>query len=176
MRGSRKRSATPGRLTRRLPTTRAASLPALLATLPALLVSLSLAGSASGSAAVPEAHAAGSVQVDDVAHLHLVKSSGSLLIEQGQATGSLPGKATVRMRVGSRVTATFTIVASGGSIAGSGSAALKSSGLYASFGGSLSVGSGSGRYAHAHGKGGLYGVIDRRTHAVTVKTAGTLYY
>ncbi|MHB1538622.1 MAG: hypothetical protein ACYCUM_08635 [Solirubrobacteraceae bacterium] len=131
---------------------------------------------APAATAAPHARVAGSAKVDDIAHLHLVKSYGSLLIEQGQATGSLPGRTTVRMHVGSRVTATFTIATAHGSISGSGSAALKSSGLYASFGGSLSVSNGGGRYAHAHGRGGLFGVIDRRTHAVTVKTSGTLYF
>lgn len=152
----------------------------------ALISTALIAGLASASAsartsgnfgrAQVDAHIAGVVSVDDLAHLHLVKSSGSLLIEEGQATGALPGKTVVRMHVGSRVTASFTITTAHGSITGTGSAALKSSGLYASFGGTLSVTGGSGHYAHAHGKGGLYGTIDRRTHAVTVKTAGTLYY
>jgi hypothetical protein len=131
---------------------------------------------APGSIARPEAHASGQAEVNDLAHLHLVRSSGSLLVEEGSASGSLPGKTLVRMKVASRVTARFTITTPDGAISGSGSASLKSSGRYASFGGTLVVSGGTGRYAHAHGTGGLYGVIDRRTHAVTVKTSGTLYY
>jgi hypothetical protein len=122
------------------------------------------------------AHAARSVKVDDNAHLHLVKTSGAVLYEHGSASGTLPGATSVRMVISSHVKASFTIDAQGGSISGTGSAGLKSTGRYASFGGSLKVTKGTGRYSGAHGKGGLYGVYDRRTHAVTVKTKGTLYY
>jgi hypothetical protein len=123
----------------------------------------------------PLGRAAGAVKVDDHAALHLVKAAGSVLYEQGSATGTLPGPTSVRMTIGSSVTASFTISTRAGSISGSGAAKLKSSGRYASFAGSLTVAKGSGRYAKAHGKGALYGVIDRRTHAVTVTTVGTLY-
>ena len=78
--------------------------------------------------------------------------------------------------VGSTVIASFTIQTRYGTIYGSGRAALHSSGRYASFGGSLSVSHGTGSYAHAHGGGKLYGVIDRRTSALTVQTVGTLSY
>lgn len=140
---------------------------------------LALVGTAAVAASArpgPSGRAAGTVKVDDHAALHLVKAVGSVLYEQGSATGTLPGATRVRMVIGSSVTASFTISTHGGSISGSGAAKLKSSARYASFGGSLSVAQGSGRYAHAHGKGALYGVIDRRTHAVTVTTIGTLYY
>lgn len=106
----------------------------------------------------------------------MVRAVGAVLYEQGSASGTLPGPTNVRMVIGSSVTASFTISTPNGSISGLGVAKLKSSGRYASFGGSLSVAKGSGRYTGAHGKGSLYGVIDRRTHAVTVTTVGTLYY
>jgi hypothetical protein len=124
----------------------------------------------------PQAHSARSIKVDDTGHLSLLKAFGSVLVERGYAKGTLPGQANVRMTVASSVTASFSIRAAGGTIYGHGSASLHSGGRYASFGGSLSVSSGSGRYAHAHGSGKLYGVIDRRTHAVTVQTVGTLSY
>jgi hypothetical protein len=82
----------------------------------------------------------------------------------------------VRLTLGSTVTASFTIRTRDGTIYGSGRAALHSSGRYASFGGSLSVSHGTGRYVDAHGNGKLYGVIDRRTSALTVQTIGTLSY
>lgn len=116
------------------------------------------------------------VRVDDSARLSRRKAYGSVLIEEGHASGTLPGRTWVRLTVGSKVRASFTIHTRGGSIAGTGVATPKSSGRWVSFGGTLSVSHGSGRYRHAHGKGSLYGVIDRHTHKVTVKTAGILHY
>lgn len=120
--------------------------------------------------------AARTVTVDDNGHLRLLKSYGSVLIEQGAVGGTLPGQTKVRMVVGSTVTATFSIATRYGNIYGSGRATLHSSNRYASFGGSLSVSHGSGRYAHAHGSGKLYGVIERRSDALTVQTEGRLAY
>jgi hypothetical protein len=121
-------------------------------------------------------HDSRAVSVDDTGHLHLLKAFGSVLLEEGAAAGTLPGLAKVRLVVGSTVIASFTIQTKYGTIDGSGSAALHSSGRYASFGGSLSVSHGTGSYAHAHGSGKLYGVIDRRSSALTVQTVGTLSY
>lgn len=116
------------------------------------------------------------LSVNDTGHLHLLKAFGSVLLEEGSAGGTLPGMAKVRLLVGSTVIASFTIQTKSGTIYGSGRAALHSSGRYASFGGSLSVSHGTGSYSHAHGGGKLYGVIDRRTSALTVQTVGTLSY
>jgi hypothetical protein len=134
------------------------------------------ASSAAAGDGQPRARTTGSVSVNDTGHLRLVKSFGSVLIEQGSVSGTLPGYAKVRMNVGQVVTATFSIATRRGSIYGSGRATLHSSGRYASFGGTLSVSHGSGRYARAHGHGNLYGVIDRRTDALTVQTLGRLGY
>jgi hypothetical protein len=133
------------------------------------LATLIASGAASGSPGR-------AVSVNDTGKLHLLKAFGAVMLEEGYATGTLPGQAKVRLVVGSSVSATFTISPPGGTIYGSGRAALHSSGRYASFGGSLTVSRGTGRYAHARGSGRLYGVIDRRTHAVTVQTVGRLTY
>jgi len=123
------------------------------------------------------ARAAHSLEVRDESHMHLVRESGSLLLEEGPATGTLPGSVKVRFNVGATVSAYFTIYArGGGSITGHGKGALHSTGTYATFGGTLTVTGGSGRYAHAHGSGGLYGAINRRTYALTVQTTGKLFY
>lgn len=123
--------------------------------------------------AVRSAH---KLDVSDTAHLHYIRSSGSLLFEEGSASGTLPGKMQVHCDVGPTVTASFTIyVRGGGTISGHGTAKAHGSGRYESFGGSLTVTGGTGRYAHAHGHAGLYGVFDRRTYALTVQTTGRLY-
>jgi hypothetical protein len=117
-----------------------------------------------------------STRVDDTGRLHLLKAIGSVLVEEGPTIGTLPGTAKVRMTVGPTVLASFMIYAHGGTISGKGRATLHSSTRYASFGGTLSVTRGSGRYARAKGAGKLYGVIDRRTDSVTVQTIGELRY
>ncbi len=122
------------------------------------------------------AGAARTLSVDDTGNLHLLKAFGSVLLEEGHAGGTLPGQANVRMTVGPTVTASFAIKARYGTIYGSGRAILHSSARYSSFAGTLLVSHGTGSYADAHGGGKLYGVIDRRTSALTVQTVGTLRY
>ena len=96
----------------------------------------------------PVASAAHVVNVKDEGHLHLVRSSGSELVEEGPVSGSIPGKAKVSFNIGATITAKFTIYANGGgSIDGSGGGALHSTSVYSTFGGSLKVTGGSGRYA-----------------------------
>lgn len=125
----------------------------------------------------PVASAAHVVNVKDEGHLHLVNSSGSELVEEGPVSGSIPGKAKVSFNIGATITAKFTIYANGGgSIDGSGGGALHSTSVYSTFGGSLKVTGGSGRYAHAHGSGTLSGSVNRKTDALTVQTDGKLYY
>jgi hypothetical protein len=125
----------------------------------------------------PSAHAAAVLNATDTAYLHMVGESGSLIAEEGTASGQLPGTVRARFNIGATITAYYTIYPrGGGSISGHGSATLHSSGAYASFGGTMSVNHGTGRFAHAHGTGGLYGVINRRTYALTVQTTGKLYY
>jgi hypothetical protein len=119
------------------------------------------------------------LSVKDEGHLHNVskETSGATLVEEGPVTGTIPGTVKVDFDIGPTVTASFTIYAKGGgSISGHGKGTLHSTSLYSTFGGSLTVTRGTGRYAHAHGTGGLYGAIDRRTYALTVQTIGTLYY
>jgi hypothetical protein len=122
------------------------------------------------------AHAAHALTATDTAHLHYVKSSGSLLIDEGKATGTLPGSMRVHLDLGTTFTGTFTIYASGGSIEGHGSATPHGSGTYESFSGTLTVTGGTGRYIHAHGRGGLYGTFDRDNYALVIKTTGSLTY
>ncbi len=139
---------------------------------------LSLIGaSAEQVAAMPTAGAARTLNVTDEAHLRLSGTAGSLLLEEGPATGALPGTVKVRFTVGATISGSFTIYPpGGGSITGQGSARLHSTGPYASFGGSMTVSHGAGRYAHAHGHGGFYGTVNRHTDALVIQTTGRLSY
>jgi hypothetical protein len=123
------------------------------------------------------ARPARTLNVADEAHLHLTGTQGEVLLEEGPAKGALPGTVKVRFAVGATVTGSFTIYPrGGGSISGNGSARLHSTGAYASFGGSMYVSHGTGRYAHAHGRGGFYGTVARRTNALVIQTTGRLSY
>jgi hypothetical protein len=139
------------------------------------MLALSLIATGSTAADVG-ARVARTLNATDTAHLHLISSSGSSVIEEGVATGRLPGSVRVHLEVTSSVSASFTIYTQGGTLVGHGSGVLHSSGLYASFGGSMTVTRGTGRYLHAHGRGGFYGVINRSTFVATVQTTGTLSY
>lgn len=140
------------------------------------LITLAFAGSAARGDRHLAGHTARTLNVTDTAHLRYIRETGSQLIEEGAATGGLPGSVKVRFNVGVSVSAYFTIQGRNGSLIGHGSGALHTSGAYSSFGGSMAVSRGTGRYAHAHGHGGFYGVIDRHNYNVTVQTTGTLSY
>jgi hypothetical protein len=80
------------------------------------------------------------------------------------------------LNTGAVFTGSFTTHTHGGSIKGHGSATPHGSGRYQSFSGWFVVTGGSGRYAHVHGRAGLYGVFDRRSDSVVVQTTGKLSF
>jgi hypothetical protein len=131
---------------------------------------------AAGTERPPPAHVARTVNGTDTAHLHLTRSSGSLLFEEGSASGGLPGSMRAQLNVGPTFSGSFTIYTRGGMIKGRGTATPHGSGRYESFAGSFVVTGGTGRYAHARGHAGLYGTFDRRTYAVVIQTTGRLSY
>lgn len=140
-------------------------------------VGVAFVGVAQPSPAEPSARTARTVNVADEAHLHVVHTDGELLIEEGPATGALPGTVRVRFQVGSTVSGTFTIYPrGGGSITGQGLAHLHSTGVYASFAGTTTVNHGTGRYSHVHGHGGFYGTVNRHNDTLVVQTTGQLSY
>lgn len=99
-----------------------------------------------------------------------------MLLEEGSATGDLPGKMRAHLTVGASFSGTFVIFTASGTIKGRGTATPRGSGRYESFRGSLVLTGGTGRYAHAHGSAGLYGVFDRTTYRLTIQTTGRLSY
>lgn len=156
--------------------TRVAVAVALLGAL-AIAASTTIAAAGAREAIHPaRARAARTLRASDTAHLHYVSASGSLLYEQGGASGTLPGSMRVHLNVGATFTGSFTIYTRGGTIDGHGRATPHGSGVYESFAGSLVVSGGSGRYAHAHGRAGLYGTFNRNSYALLVQTTGTLLY
>lgn len=125
--------------------------------------------------------AARALYVHDEGRLRYIGSSGSLLREEGVATGTLPGQLRVHFMYSGATTtikASFTIRGSGWSLSGEGRGTLNNpNSASPSFRGPMSITSGTGRYAHAHGRGELFGVFYRRRHyALTVQTLGQLHY
>jgi len=144
-----------------------------------LVLATAVAASASGSPGEPRAHVARVLNVKDEGRLHYVRSSGEVIIDEGHASGSFPGSVKVRFLYNGEptVSARFTISGSRGSIYAHGTGRLSSpTSPSPSFHGSFTVTGGSGRYAHAHGGGALYGVYYRRSYALTVQAAGKLPY
>jgi hypothetical protein len=122
--------------------------------------------------------AAGRITVHDDGYLQFRTSSGSVLIDEGRVSGTLPGRARVRFTYngGPTVNASFTISGSGWSLQGMAKCRLSNpNSKTPSFRGSLTLRNGGGRYVHAHGSGELFGVFDRRSYALTVQARGTLY-
>ncbi len=153
---------------------KAATLVAILA--PAILLGATPPGAARGAERTPSARMARTLSATDTAHLHYIRSSGSLLFEEGSASGGLPGSMHVDLNLGATFTGSFTIYDRGSTLVGHGSATPRGSGRYESFSGSLTVTGGTGLYAHAHGRAGLYGTFDRKTYALVIQTTGKLSY
>lgn len=110
------------------------------------------------------------------ARLKYVTTKGAYLLEQGLASGPLAGIVKARVRVTADISGSFTFYPRGGSITGRGAATLHESGTYASFGGVVKITGGTGRYAHARGEGGLYGVYNRKSLEIKIQTTGRLSY
>ncbi len=146
---------------------------AMLAAGAGMVIALPAAGAPS------RARVARTQSVKDVARLKKTGVEGPVVFEQGMAEGALAGEMKVRLDTNVPFRASFTLRTRAGTLTGHGSATpceQKCSGHYESFNGSLVIDGGSGRYAHARGRGGLYGVFDRETYGVEVQTTGTLSY
>jgi hypothetical protein len=111
--------------------------------------------------------------------VRFIRSSGPLLVDEGRVTGTFPGPIKVRFVYNGEphVAAYLTISGSGGSISVKGEGKLSSpTSPDPSFSWRMRVLGGTGRYVHVHGAGGLYGVFDRRSHALTVQALGNVSY
>jgi hypothetical protein len=114
--------------------------------------------------------------VDDSAHLKRVPTSSNEILEEGHATGTVPGTVRVYLNVGATVIVHFAIDTPAGSLNGVGTGKLKGRPSEPSFSGKMSVSHGTGRYKHAHGEGNFDGTINRATFSAFVQTSGTLSY
>lgn len=145
------------------------------------ILALGIGAAITSAPAAPRARPALMLTVTDTAHLKLVHKHGEYINEEGPATGTLPGRVKLSLEIGPLVVAHFTIEASGGSISGTGTGKPKGRSEEPSFGGTMTVSHGTGRYKHAHGHGGFYGTINLnprspRSYSMAVQTNGHLSY
>ena len=156
-----------GRLPRRSPTP----------TAPAPAPSPRIHARRRSSVAPRSAKAASIVSLHETGNLRLTSKHGFTLNEQGSATGTFSGTIHVRLTIlsSSRVRAEVSISRSGGSISGEATAIYHRSSASASFSGSLSVNSGTGRYSHARGSGLSFGgTIQNSNDAIAVHLSGPI--
>lgn len=144
-----------------------------------IAVGLALAAPSGTSAAV--AQRASTITLHETGHLHRTSGRGITinqdLNEEGSASGTISGTIYIHLRVIStnRVSAEVNIYPQGGSITGMASAGFRSNGALASFGGTLSIVRGTGRYSHARGTGlSFSGSVQRINDAVTVQVSGRM--
>jgi hypothetical protein len=138
------------------------------------IVTPPVAAVAGTSSRVGAAHV---LNANERANLHLVHASGSTLYEEGQASGSLAGSVRAQLHAGATLTGTLVVNTRDGEVKAHGDA-QPDGGRYPweSFKGTATIAGGTGRYAHAHGRGTFFGAFNRRTYAVTVQTRGRLYF
>jgi hypothetical protein len=129
-----------------------------------------------GAAGSPTAHPAGTLRGTDTARLRYLRSSGSVLVEEGPVSGGVTGHMHATLDVGATFTGSFTFFLKGGTIVGRGTAVPHGSGRIESFSGTMTVTRGTGRYAHIRGHGGMYGTFDRTNYNVVIQTTGTFHY
>jgi hypothetical protein len=140
------------------------------------LIALAAAGTASAAAA------ARVLNVRDEGRLRFITSDGSEIIDEGPATGTIPGRVRLHFIYNGNpaVSATFTIYGHGGSISGKAKGNLSNpTSSEPSFRGKFSITGGSGRYVHIRGGGELFGVFIRRgpnKYGLVVQTIGKLPY
>lgn len=138
-----------------------------------------LVATATSARAAARARTAATMNVKEEGSLHFVKSSGSTLIDEGRATGTIPGNVRIYfVYTGNpNVSARITIYGQHGTIQVRASGHLSSpTNPNPSFSGTLTVTGGSGRYSHASGSGRLYGVFHRRSYGMIVQTQGSFRY
>ena len=145
-----------------------------VATAAVAVATISSAPAAAGATAT----AARAISVREEAALRKTSESGNTLQEYGSVTGTLRGTATASISTsGTFVHVTAVLHVSGGTITVSGEGQLNANhGTEVSFKAPGRVTKGSGAFAHASGKGIVYGSENRSTHNVKIQVVGKLNY
>jgi hypothetical protein len=133
-------------------------------------------GAASGSSG-PAATAARTQSFNISSTLHLVGKPGHVLNEQGTFSGTQSGTIAIRFTSVTSTSgeASFVAYPSGGSVSGRTSTRGQVVGAHVYFSGSMTITGGTGKWAHASGRGlGFSGVVDRQNFHATTHMTGTI--
>jgi hypothetical protein len=132
----------------------------------------------SGAGAEPSAVAARTMAFNLTSNLRLVGRPGHVLNEQGTFSGSQSGTIAIRFTSVTSTSGEATFVAyprGGGWVSGRTSTKGRVVGAKVYFGGSMTISGGSGRWAHASGRGLAFsGVMDRRSFHATTHMQGSI--
>ncbi len=117
------------------------------------------------------------VYLVEKARLKLSTEKGATITERGEATGTYRAPIIAVFTIRSKsVVAHVTIYPTGGSITGSANASYKIVGNLGYFGGTFTLGHGTGKYAHIteadHKPLGISGIINRYNFETEVKANG----
>lgn len=147
-------------------------------------VTAGMAAQASDAGSGPIAKEAKKVELVEDAHLKFSGEKGATLIENGQAAGTYAAPMTAELTLHQEPHKEYVAVAvkiypKGGSITGSARAEYRTVGALYYFGGLLTLGRGTGKYAHVSevsGKAlGFSGIFNHRTlNAEEVKAKGEI--
>jgi hypothetical protein len=126
---------------------------------------------------LPRATAAKTMPLSLNASMHLIGRPGHVLNEQGSFTGTLSGSIAIHFVSATSTSGTGTFVAypQGGSISGRTATRGHVVGANVYFSGTMSITSGTGRWAHAAGSGLQFnGVINRQNFHATGHMQGSI--
>jgi hypothetical protein len=124
-------------------------------------------------------HAARSMTVKEHVVLKLVKKTGATKFQHaGRATGTVTGSVRSAITLSHSVVlrGTVTITTSRGKLRLKVDGRARSLELRTKFNGTATIAGGSGRYAHAGGRGTFTGVVNRSTWAATIDAKGSFTY
>jgi hypothetical protein len=123
------------------------------------------------------AHVARNLSISETVTLRLIGHPGRILNERGPMSGTYDGSCEARLVTITNRTgeATVSVVTSGGSLTAKATTRARSpQGATASFYGTASIVSGTGRWAHASGSLAFDGTVDRQNFHATAQIHGTL--
>jgi hypothetical protein len=138
-----------------------------------------VAGAAATASRGESPRGASSMKVVEHVSLKLVKRRGSTKFEHsGRATGTVAGsvRSVTTLSHSVALRGTVTITTKRGKLRLQVDGRARSLELRTRFTGSATIAGGSGRYAHAHGRGTFEGVVNRSTWAATIDAAGSFTF